>query len=92
MPTESVRNVIVWGNSGPGAFVDITHSDIQNGTGAYVSAIKQINDEHWMKHILQTYVQDKCSEKSPASVIAISKAKSIVDHIKDLWFGTSEVI
>ncbi|KAM7539472.1 hypothetical protein Aperf_G00000054051 [Anoplocephala perfoliata] len=90
IPVESVRNVIVWGNSGRNAFVDIAHAEIQSETGLYVPAVKKINDVHWVKHILQPYIQDKCSEKSSDSAMAIQKAKAIVDHIKDLWFGTSE--
>ncbi|KAM3173256.1 hypothetical protein ACTXT7_012859 [Hymenolepis weldensis] len=90
VPIDSVRNVIIWGNSGPNILVDISHAEFQAENDLYKSVIKQINNDHWRKHILQPYVENKCSEKLSASEIAICKAKAIADHIKDIWFGTSE--
>ncbi|VUZ49879.1 unnamed protein product [Hymenolepis diminuta] len=90
VPIDSVRNVIIWGNPGPNILVDISHAEFQVENDLYKSVIKQINNDHWRKHILQPYVESKCSEKVSPSEIAICKAKAIADHIKDIWFGTSE--
>lgn len=59
--------------------------------GAFKPATELINNEHWMKHVLQPYVQNWSSECTPADSIAILKAKAIIDHVNDLWFGTNEV-
>nr|CDS32175.2 cytosolic malate dehydrogenase [Hymenolepis microstoma] len=87
--TTNSINVIIWGNSLPNFLVDISHAEFQSESGLYKSAIKQINNEHWRKYILQPYVKNKCSDVSPDSEVAICKAKAIANHIKDLWFGTS---
>ncbi|KAL5104604.1 Malate dehydrogenase cytoplasmic [Taenia crassiceps] len=57
VPTEAVKNVLIWGNAGPGVFVDITHSTVRMENGTIKPAIELINNEHWMKYILQPYVQ-----------------------------------
>ncbi|VDK36704.1 unnamed protein product [Taenia asiatica] len=90
VPVEAVKNVVIWGNAGSGAFIDITHSMVRMENGTVKEAKELINNEHWMKHILQPYVQDRSSERAPADSIAILKAKAIVDHVNDLWFGTAE--
>ncbi|EUB57810.1 Malate dehydrogenase, cytoplasmic [Echinococcus granulosus] len=89
-PVEAVKNVLIWGNAGSGAFIDITHSKVQMENGAFKPATELINNEHWMKHVLQPYVQNWSSECTPADSIAILKAKAIIDHVNDLWFGTNE--
>lgn len=88
---ESVKDVLIWGIAGSGAFVDITHSKVMMENGTIKLATELVNDEHWMKHILPPYVQSKCSECTPADSISVLKAKAIVDHIKDLWFGCTDV-
>lgn len=71
--------------------MDITHSTVRMENGKIKPTTELINNEHWMKHILQPYVQDRSSECSSADSISILKAKAIIDHVNDLWFGTNEV-
>ena len=88
---ETVKDVLIWGNAGSGAFVDITHSKVKMENGTFKLATELVNNEHWIKHILQPYIQNNSSECSPAESISSLKAKAIVDHLKDLWFGCTEV-
>ncbi|VDM35095.1 unnamed protein product [Hydatigera taeniaeformis] len=87
---NAVKNVLIWGNAGSSAFVDITHSTVRMENGTFKPATELLNDEHWMKHILQPYVQSRSSECVSAESIAILKAKAVIDHVNDLWFGTDE--
>ncbi len=91
MPTDRVRNVAIWGNSGETEHVDMEHADIKNDKGVRETALKLVDNEDWMRHTFLSYVRMNTSENMSPSKISMLKAKAIVDHGHDLWLGTKQV-
>ncbi len=91
VPTDRVRNVAIWGNSGETELVDMEHADIKNDKGVRETALKLVDNEDWMRHTFLSYVRMNTSENMSPSKIAMLKAKAIVDHGHDLWLGTKQV-
>ncbi|RDD44904.1 Malate dehydrogenase, cytoplasmic [Trichoplax sp. H2] len=83
-----VRNVIIWGNHSSTQFPDASHAKMTNGD----SVTERVSDDNWLHGEFISTVQ-----KRGAAVIAarkfssaVSAAKAICDHVRDLWNGTKE--
>lgn len=83
-----VRNIIIWGNHSSTQFPDATHARMLDGS----SVTERVSDDDWLHGEFITTVQ-----KRGAAVIAarkfssaVSAAKAICDHVRDLWNGTKE--
>lgn len=87
---QDVHNVIIWGNHSNTQFPDVTHATVTlNGTQVKVS--EAVKDDHWLKNDFISTVQKRGAEVIAARKLssAMSAAKAICDHLRDLWFGTS---
>lgn len=90
--SDNVRNVTIWGNHSSTQFPDIRETKVTLNNGSTVNALKEINDDHWMKN---EFIP--CVQKRGAAVIAarklssaMSAAKAICDHLRSWFCGTAE--
>jgi malate dehydrogenase len=88
--SRDVRNVIIWGNHSSTQFPDIGHATVTLPSGEVRNAAQAVNDDHWIKN---EFIP--CVQKRGAAIIAarklssaMSAAKAICDHLRDMWFGT----
>ncbi|XP_023680770.1 malate dehydrogenase, cytoplasmic-like isoform X1 [Paramormyrops kingsleyae] len=89
--SDSVKNVIIWGNHSSTQYPDVHHATV-NLRGKEVSALDAVNDNAWLKGDFITTVQQRGAAVIKARKLssAMSAAKAICDHMKDIWFGTPE--
>jgi len=87
---QDVHNVIIWGNHSNTQFPDTTHATVTL-SGSEVKVAEAIKDDHWLKNDFISIVQKRGAEVIAARKLssAMSAAKAICDHLRDLWFGTS---
>ncbi|KAK1803052.1 hypothetical protein P4O66_021585 [Electrophorus voltai] len=90
--TGDVKNVIIWGNHSSTQYPDVNHALI-NLDGEEVCAYDAVKDDSWLKGNFITTVQQRGAEVIKARKLssAMSAAKAICDHMRDIWFGTSDV-
>lgn len=88
---QDVHNVIIWGNHSNTQYPDTTHATVKLG-GSEVKVAEAIKDEHWLKNDFISIVQKRGAEVIAARKLssAMSAAKAISDHLRDLWFGTPQ--
>ncbi|XP_070576473.1 malate dehydrogenase, cytoplasmic-like [Ptychodera flava] len=89
VPSNAVRNVIIWGNHSSTQFPDVRHGDVSID-GKHVPIYEAVKDDAWLKGDFITTVQKRGAAVIAARKLssAMSAAKGIVDHVKDLWCGT----
>ncbi|KAG5855631.1 hypothetical protein ANANG_G00051130 [Anguilla anguilla] len=89
--SNNVKNVIIWGNHSSTQYPDVHHAKVSQH-GKEVAAYDAVKDDGWLKGSFISV-----SGHLGAAVIkarklssAMSAAKAICDHMKDIWNGTSE--
>ncbi|XP_018411095.1 PREDICTED: malate dehydrogenase, cytoplasmic [Nanorana parkeri] len=88
---DDVKNVIIWGNHSSTQYPDVSHA-VANLKGKDVSVFEAVKDDSWLKGEFISTVQQRGAAVIAARKLssAMSAAKAICDHIKDIWFGTPE--
>ncbi|XP_051021309.1 malate dehydrogenase, cytoplasmic [Acomys russatus] len=88
---EDVKNVIIWGNHSSTQYPDVNHAKVKLH-GKEVGVYEALKDDSWLKGEFITTVQQRGAAVIKARKLssAMSAAKAISDHIRDIWFGTPE--
>ncbi|XP_036402512.1 malate dehydrogenase 1Ab, NAD (soluble) [Megalops cyprinoides] len=91
VPADSVKNVIIWGNHSSTQYPDIHHAKV-NVQGKEMAAFDAVKDDCWIKGDFISTVQQRGAAVIKARKLssAMSAAKAICDHMRDIWFGTPE--
>ncbi|XP_012693478.1 malate dehydrogenase 1Aa, NAD (soluble) isoform X2 [Clupea harengus] len=89
--TDNVKNVIIWGNHSSTQYPDVHHCKVDLH-GKEVAAYDAIKDDGWLKGDFISTVQLRGAAVIKARKLssAMSAAKAICDHMRDIWFGTPE--
>ncbi|KAM9584954.1 malate dehydrogenase, cytoplasmic [Trichechus inunguis] len=88
---KDVRNVIIWGNHSSTQYPDFSHAKVKF-QGKEVGVYEALKDDSWLKGEFITTVQQRGAAVIKARKLssAMSAAKAIGDHVRDIWFGTPE--
>ncbi|XP_037621185.1 malate dehydrogenase, cytoplasmic-like isoform X1 [Sebastes umbrosus] len=88
---DKVKNVIIWGNHSSTQYPDVTHAKV-NVQGNEMAAYDAVKDEAWLRGDFISTVQLRGAAVIKARKLssAMSAAKAICDHMRDIWFGTKE--
>lgn len=88
---DNVRNVIIWGNHSSTQFPDVQHANVVLNNGTTRSVLEAINDNNWIKNEFIPIVQKRGAAIIAARKLssAMSAAKAICDHVRNLWFGAN---
>ncbi|XP_067845628.1 malate dehydrogenase 1Ab, NAD (soluble) [Heptranchias perlo] len=91
VPSNDVKNVVIWGNHSSTQYPDVSHATVkveEKEKGVF-DAIK---DDAWLKGDFISTVQQRGAAVIKARKLssAMSAAKAISDHVRDIWFGTPE--
>ncbi|KAM9810089.1 malate dehydrogenase 1Ab, NAD (soluble) [Syngnathus typhle] len=91
VPANHVKNVIIWGNHSSTQYPDVHHCTV-NVSGSEVACFDAVKNEAWLKGDFITTVQQRGAAVIKARKLssAMSAAKAICDHMRDIWFGTPE--
>ncbi|KAF5896634.1 malate dehydrogenase, cytoplasmic-like [Clarias magur] len=91
VPANSVKNVIIWGNHSSTQYPDAHHGKVNVG-GKEVTAYDAVKDDNWLNGDFISTVQQRGAAVIKARKLssAMSAAKAICDHMRDLWSGTAE--
>ncbi|KAF4799682.1 Malate dehydrogenase, cytoplasmic [Turdus rufiventris] len=86
---NDVKNVIIWGNHSSTQYPDVNHAKV-NVKGKEVGVYEAIKDDSWLKGDFILTVQQRGAAVIKARKLssAMSAAKAICDHVRDIWFGT----
>lgn len=89
---DDVKNVIIWGNHSSTQFPDLIHASVILANGSKVGAYEAIKDDNWIKNEFIPVVQKRGAAIIAARKLssAMSAAKAICDHLRDVWNGTKE--
>lgn len=87
--SNDVKNVIIWGNHSSTQYPDVNHAKV-NVKGKEVGVYEAIKDDSWLKGDFILTVQQRGAAVIKARKLssAMSAAKAICDHVRDIWFGT----
>ncbi|KAI4890487.1 hypothetical protein NFI96_027457 [Prochilodus magdalenae] len=90
--SDRVKNVIIWGNHSSTQYPDVHHATVEQH-GKEVPAFEAVKDDTWLKGDFITTVQQRGAAVIKARKLssAMSAAKAICDHMRDIWFGTPDV-
>lgn len=88
---DDVKNVIIWGNHSSTQYPDATHAKVKV-QGKEVGVYEAIKDDNYLKGDFISTVQQRGAAVIKARKLssAMSAAKAICDHLRDIWFGTRE--
>uniref|UniRef100_A0A2K6T958 Malate dehydrogenase, cytoplasmic n=1 Tax=Saimiri boliviensis boliviensis TaxID=39432 RepID=A0A2K6T958_SAIBB len=88
---NDVKNVIIWGNHSSTQYPDVNHVKVKL-QGKEVGVYEALKDDNWLKGEFVTTVQQRGAAVIKARKLssAMSAAKTICDHVRDIWFGTPE--
>lgn len=91
VPCDAVSNVIIWGNHSSTQYPDIRHSLVHTADGKVVKVPEAVKDDAWLNGDFIKTVQTRGAAVIAARKLssALSAAKAIGDHVRDLWLGTS---
>ncbi|KAJ8246184.1 hypothetical protein GJAV_G00264640 [Gymnothorax javanicus] len=91
VPANNVKNVIIWGNHSSTQYPDVHHAKVALH-GKEVAAFDAVKDDAWLKEGFIATVQQRGASVIKARKLssAMSAAKAICDHMRDIWFGTAE--
>ncbi|XP_078086575.1 malate dehydrogenase 1Ab, NAD (soluble) [Mustelus asterias] len=91
VPSNDVKNVIIWGNHSSTQYPDVSHAVVKIKE-KQMSVFDAIKDDNWLKGEFITTVQNRGAAVIKARKLssAMSAAKAIADHMRDIWFGTPE--
>ncbi|XP_045903015.1 malate dehydrogenase, cytoplasmic-like isoform X1 [Micropterus dolomieu] len=89
--SDKVKNVIIWGNHSSTQYPDVHHAKV-NLHGTETPAYDAVKDETWLRGDFISTVQQRGAAVIKARKLssAMSAAKAICDHMRDIWFGTKE--
>lgn len=92
LTADKVKNVIIWGNHSSTQFPDIRHAKVHLANGEVKSAYEAVQDEDWIKNKFIPCVQKRGGAIIAARKLssAMSAAKAICDHVRNIWLGTAE--
>uniref|UniRef100_A0A8C9WNI7 Malate dehydrogenase n=1 Tax=Scleropages formosus TaxID=113540 RepID=A0A8C9WNI7_SCLFO len=92
VPTDNVKNVIIWGNHSSTQYPDVHHAKV-TVSGTEMDVFDAVKDDEWLKGDFISTVQQRGGAVIKARKLssAMSAAKAICDHMRDIWFGTPEV-
>ncbi|KAK1905463.1 Malate dehydrogenase cytoplasmic [Dissostichus eleginoides] len=87
----NVKNVIIWGNHSSTQYPDVHHC-LVNMSGSVLACFEAIKDDAWLKGDFIATVQQRGAAVIKARKLssAMSAAKAICDHMRDIWSGTPE--
>uniref|UniRef100_A0A8C5HQS2 Malate dehydrogenase n=1 Tax=Gouania willdenowi TaxID=441366 RepID=A0A8C5HQS2_GOUWI len=90
VPASHVKNVIIWGNHSSTQYPDVHHCKV-NMSGSEVGCFEAVKDDAWLKGDFISTVQLRGAAVIKARKLssAMSAAKAICDHVRDIWFGTA---
>ncbi|XP_034288351.1 malate dehydrogenase, cytoplasmic [Pantherophis guttatus] len=88
---KDVKNCIIWGNHSSTQYPDVNHAKVKI-QGKYTGVYEAVKDDNWLKGDFITTVQQRGAAVIKARKLssAMSAAKAICDHVRDIWFGTPE--
>uniref|UniRef100_A0A098LYY7 Malate dehydrogenase n=1 Tax=Hypsiglena sp. JMG-2014 TaxID=1550645 RepID=A0A098LYY7_9SAUR len=88
---KDVKNCIIWGNHSSTQYPDVNHAKVKI-QGKYTGVYEAVKDDNWLKGGFITTVQQRGAAVIKARKLssAMSAAKAICDHVRDIWFGTPE--
>merc|ERR1712002_38133 len=91
VPATHVRNVIIWGNHSSTQYPDVHHC-LVNMSGSDLGCFDAVKDDAWLRGEFITTVQQRGAAVIKARKLssAMSAAKAICDHMRDIWSGTPE--
>ncbi|GLD69621.1 UTP--glucose-1-phosphate uridylyltransferase-like isoform X1, partial [Lates japonicus] len=91
VPATNVRNVIIWGNHSSTQYPDVHHCLVQM-SGSELACFDAVKDDAWLKGDFIATVQQRGAAVIKARKLssAMSAAKAICDHMRDIWSGTPE--
>ncbi|KAM3932460.1 malate dehydrogenase, cytoplasmic [Leptodactylus fuscus] len=89
--SDDVKNVIIWGNHSSTQYPDVSHAVVKL-QGKEVCVSEAVKDDNWLKGDFISTVQQRGAAVIAARKLssAMSAAKAICDHTRDLWSGTPE--
>ncbi|MEQ2225239.1 Malate dehydrogenase, cytoplasmic [Ilyodon furcidens] len=89
--SNNVKNVIIWGNHSSTQYPDVHHAKVNVG-GAEKAAYDAVKNDAWLRGDFISTVQQRGAAVIKARKLssAMSAAKAICDHMRDIWFGTKE--
>ncbi|XP_075719259.1 malate dehydrogenase, cytoplasmic [Rhinoderma darwinii] len=89
--SDEVKNVIIWGNHSSTQYPDVSHAVVKL-QGKDVAVSEAVKDDSWLKGNFICTVQKRGAAVIAARKLssAMSAAKAICDHVRDIWFGTPE--
>uniref|UniRef100_A0A8C6XVR9 Malate dehydrogenase n=1 Tax=Naja naja TaxID=35670 RepID=A0A8C6XVR9_NAJNA len=88
---KDVKNCIIWGNHSSTQYPDVNHAKVKI-QGKYTGVYEAVKDDNWLKGDFIKTVQQRGAAVIKARKLssAMSAAKAICDHVRDIWFGTPE--
>ncbi|RXM28925.1 Malate dehydrogenase, cytoplasmic [Acipenser ruthenus] len=91
VPADNVKDVIIWGNHSSTQYPDVHHAKVKV-QDKEVGAYEAVQDDNWLKGDFISTVQQRGAAVIKARKLssAMSAAKAISDHMRDIWFGTPE--
>uniref|UniRef100_A0A8C6UGD4 Malate dehydrogenase n=1 Tax=Neogobius melanostomus TaxID=47308 RepID=A0A8C6UGD4_9GOBI len=91
VPATQVKNVIIWGNHSSTQYPDVHHC-VVNMSGCEQPCFDAVKDDAWLKGDFISTVQQRGAAVIKARKLssAMSAAKAICDHMRDLWSGTPQ--
>ncbi|XP_012675362.1 malate dehydrogenase 1Ab, NAD (soluble) [Clupea harengus] len=91
LSADNVKNVIIWGNHSSTQYPDVHHCKV-NIKGKDEAAFDVVKDDAWLKGDFISTVQLRGAAVIKARKLssAMSAAKAICDHMRDIWTGTAD--
>ncbi|KAJ0066994.1 hypothetical protein NL108_006236, partial [Boleophthalmus pectinirostris] len=91
VPATQVKNVIIWGNHSSTQYPDVHHC-VVNVSGKELPCFEAVKDDAWLKGDFIATVQQRGAAVIKARKLssAMSAAKAICDHMRELWSGTPQ--
>lgn len=91
VPATQVKNVIIWGNHSSTQYPDVHHCVVSK-SGSEMPCFDAVKDDAWLKGDFISTVQQRGAAVIKARKLssAMSAAKAICDHMRDLWAGTTQ--
>ncbi|KAF0027977.1 hypothetical protein F2P81_020718 [Scophthalmus maximus] len=91
IPATHVKNVIIWGNHSSTQYPDVHHC-LVNMSGGELACFDAVKDDAWLKGDFIATVQQRGNAVIKARKLssAMSAAKAICDHMREIWSGTPE--
>ncbi|XP_060086637.1 malate dehydrogenase, cytoplasmic [Heteronotia binoei] len=88
---NAVKNCIIWGNHSSTQYPDVNHAKVKV-QGKEIGVYEAVKDDNWLKRDFIATVQQRGAAVIKARKLssAMSAAKAICDHVRDIWFGTQE--